>query len=77
MPHMGSRADVLLSDPCPRCGTGQVKSGNGFTAIRQFRGSSCQLPASMPYRETIRFFNSLTQAMAAALHGEVRLRLGA
>jgi hypothetical protein len=54
-----------------------VKSGNGFTAIRQFRGSSCQLPVSMPYRETIRFFNSPTQAMAAALHGEVRPGLGA
>ena len=77
MPHMGSLADVLLSDPCPRCGTGQVKSGNGFTAIRQFRCSSCQVPVSMPYRETIRFFNRPTQAMAAALHGEVRLGLGA
>jgi hypothetical protein len=77
MPHMGSLADVLLSDPCPRCGTGQVQSGNGFTAIGQFRGSSCQAPVSMSYRETIRFSNSPTQAMAAALHGEVRLGLGA
>jgi hypothetical protein len=31
----------------------------------------------MPYREKIRPFDSQTQAMAAALHGEVRLRLGA
>ena len=77
MPHAGSLADVLLSDPCPRCGTGQVKSGNGFMAIRQFRCSSCQARVSMPYREKIRPFDSQTQAMAAALHGEVRLRLGA
>lgn len=78
MPNAGSLADVLLSDPCPRCGTGEVKSGNGCMAIRQFRCSSCQAPVSMPYREKIRlFFNSHGKAMAAALHGEVRLELGA
>jgi hypothetical protein len=77
MPHAGSLADVLLSYPCPRCGTGQVKSGNWFLAIRQFRCSSCQVPVSMPYSEKIRLFNSHTQAMAAALHGEVQLGLGA
>jgi transposase-like protein len=77
MPHVGSLADVLLSYPCPRCGTGQVKSGNWFMAIRQFRCSSCQSPVSMPYSEKIRLFNSHTQAMAAALHGEVQLEFGA
>jgi hypothetical protein len=46
-------------------------------AIRQFRCSSCLVPVSMPYSEKIRLFNSHTQAMAAALHGEVQLGLGA